>query len=84
MKNEIEVKFKEPVNGFWDYGPKQTLVFSADSNFIRKGKMKWGSWEGNFWFWCGCGRSEREAISIAIRKLKRFTRKSNPEIKVLN
>ena len=74
----INVEFDEPRYGYWDYGKKSGGTFEPEilghslvDGFVKGATIKWGCWGLNFWFNAGAGKSWKEAVSIAKRKLKR-------------
>ena len=77
-KTELYVKLKDPKNGYWDGGPKDTFTFSFEGK-PQKDKsgyfIRVGSWSANFWFNIGCGKTklqtEKEVWGNVIRKFKR-------------
>lgn len=79
----LEIEFDRPRSGYWDFGKKSGGTFEPEiitpsmsrcdvkeRGFPKKGTIRWGSWELNFWFNAGAGRSWKEAASIAKRKLE--------------
>ena len=67
----IRVKLSEPIDGYWDGGKKQVFEFRPELLEDDEGQyVKWGSWEANYWFTAGTGRSWNHAISIAKRMIK--------------
>lgn len=65
-----------PIVGYWDGGAKSRFEFTLDAVLKDdKGRFaKWGSWQANFWFTCGYGRSLKHAARIAATKLARLFR----------
>lgn len=78
---EIELVLEEPIYGYWDGGKKQYFTFKPsffedDSSMEKYSKefkpnddIRWGSYDANFFFPAKSGRSWKQAISIAKRKL---------------
>lgn len=70
----IEVKFPEPIDGYWDGGKKGGGLFTPrEREHPGPGHtIHWGCFRLNFWLTVGSGRTWREAASIAKRKLERI------------
>ena len=69
----LKLVFAEPRDGCWDGGRKSSGEFYPNGEHPGKGGViRWDCFELNFWFSCGCGRSWREAASIAKRRLYRM------------
>jgi hypothetical protein len=68
----VRVTFDKPEYGFWDGGARKSGDFTPRprDEFIR-----WGSWELNFWFETGKGRSMVQAASFARRYLMNHCRR---------
>lgn len=71
---KLRQTFEHPVNGRWDGGPKQEFDWEIESGTTRsdaKGKfVRVGSWAANHWFCVAVGRSERETLSFALKRLR--------------
>ncbi len=63
-----------PIHGYWDGGAKHRFEFTADHERTdSKGVfVKWGSWNANFWFHAGKGKTPRTAAAYAIKRLKKM------------
>ena len=88
----IKLTFPEPVSGYWDHGTRKSGEFSVDiggdvdSRFLHPGpggEVKWGSFGLNFYFYCGAGRSWKEAASIAKRVIARKCRVPGTGVEVV-
>ena len=73
------VEFEKPQHGYWDFGAKiggeftpEIIGHSLADGFVKGATIRWGSWELNFWFNAGAGKSWKHAANIAKRKLERF------------
>ena len=73
----IEVKFSAARQGYRDGGARSSGTFSLERPHAFAGghpgpgeTLKWSSWELNFWFCAGSGRSWQAAIQAAIRRLQ--------------
>jgi hypothetical protein len=68
----------EPVNGYWDGGKKQ--VFDWKIDWFHGGKdskgtfVRVGSWAANHWFNVAQGKTEKQTLANARRRLSRSTR----------
>ena len=79
---KIQIRFNQPRYGYWDGGKKDGGIFKVESiNDMLAlypnhpgtgGSVRWGCWGLNFWFVAGSGRSWKEAVAIAVKKLKRI------------
>lgn len=77
----LKLTFSEPRKGNWDGGKRYGGEFTPElavkmdvqnPTDCHPGKdytIKWGSFELNYWFNCGSGRSWKEAAAIAKRRL---------------
>ena len=71
-KTPIIIMRTLPVNGWWDGGEKFYFKFESTLCQDKKGKfVRWESWQANYWFTSGFGRSWNHAASIAIKKINR-------------
>lgn len=71
----LKLTFNEPMYGYWDGGKKSGGEFHPQpwNGGVHPGKdctIKWGCFDLNFWFNCGSGRSWKEAVAIAKRRLQ--------------
>jgi len=67
----------EPVQGYWDGGPKQSFewsIYPGGGSDERGEYVRIGSWEGNHWFHVARGKTEKLTLSYAMRHLKASTR----------
>jgi hypothetical protein len=69
IKPVLVLTFDEPTQGFWDGGAKKGGTFIPELTSGRL--MKWGSWELNYWFTCGFGRSLKHTATIAKKNLEK-------------
>ena len=74
---KLIVKLDKPTYGNWDGGKRDTFEFKPDNRipYIHPGPggdIRWGSFTANFWFWAKAGRTNKEALSIAKRMLKKI------------
>ena len=64
--------FERPIQGYWDGGAKQTFDWSVDGP-VRQDKngqfVRIGSWAANNWFHVSVGKSEKQTLSNARRRL---------------
>lgn len=75
MKTRLLVKLSKPVKGFWDYGPKDTFIFSA--HHFEHGKVEVGSWEANAYkvFYYSKKPTDKQALGWAKPFLKRWAKR---------
>ena len=73
----LVIEFEKPRGGYWDGGTKsggtfepEILGHSLSEGFVKGSTIKWGCWGLNFWFNAGAGKSWKDAVSIAKRKVK--------------
>ena len=68
----------EPVSGYWDGGKKQVFDWEVEEYFEGRDSqgrfVRIGSWAANRWFCVGKGRSEKEALGFARKRLIRISR----------
>jgi len=72
----LKLVFKKPTAGYWDGGVKDGGEFTPDTT-VHPGAgqtIRWGDIMLNYWFNCGSGRSWKEALSIAKRRLYHLSR----------
>jgi len=84
----IKLVFDEPVHGPWNGGPRTGAIFTPsiwkDHTWVPASREKehpgpghsilWEAWELNLWFTAGSGRSWRQAVAYAKRRLRRLCR----------
>ena len=58
----------EPINGYWDGGPRQTFDWSIDPGQHNRKPGEWikiGCFSANHWFTVRCGDTERRTLANA-------------------
>ena len=67
----------EPVNGYWDGGKKQVFDWEIDNFHFGRDKkgefVRIGSWAANHWFNVSRGKTEKQTLANACRRLSRST-----------
>ena len=77
----LKQTFTIPINGYWDGGPKRIFdwhIDTHDAGADNKGSYsRVGSWEANHWFHIATGRTEKQTLANARRRLTAMAKKSN-------
>ena len=75
----------EPINGYWDGGPKKTFDWKIEHNHRgkdHKGEfIRVGSWSANHWFHVALGKTDKQTLSNAKRRLLAMAKRSGMECK---
>jgi len=61
-----------PINGYWDGGKKKTFHWQIDGKPKQDDKgwyVRVGSWAANHWFHVAMGRTDKQTLANARRKL---------------
>lgn len=69
---KLKQTLDKPINGYWSGGAKRVFVWSIDGKpqQDRKGKyVRIGSWEANHWFHVALGKTEKQTLGYARRRL---------------
>jgi hypothetical protein len=76
---ELKQELEEPINGYWNGGPKKVFYWRIDSTSKdSKGYFcKIGSWVANYWFHVAKGKTEKQTLSYAKQKLNSSAKKAN-------
>jgi len=76
----LRMILEKPISGYWDGGLKSKFDFKIEYNHQgkdSKGKfVRVGSWEANHWFCVALGKTEKQTLSYAKRRLTTGARKS--------
>lgn len=75
-------EFKEPIGGYWDGGVKSRFEWEINGQPKTDSKgqfIKIGSWEANYWFHVGLGKTEKLTLSYAKKHLKSLAQRKNKE-----
>jgi hypothetical protein len=70
---ELKQTFNEPIHGYWDGGPKQTVKWSIDSiqgHDSRGTYVRIGSWSANHWFNVALGKTDKLTLRNAMSHLR--------------
>lgn len=78
MLQEVETlvlrqEFAQPINGFFDNGPKSVFYWSIDCEF-SDGKSRVGSWGANCYFEVATGKTDKATLGNARRALAQRAR----------
>ena len=73
---ELVQTFEQAINGYWDGGAKKRFVWSIDREYSN-GRSRVGSWEANHFFEVTTGKTEKQTLANARRKLTAMARKHN-------
>ncbi len=69
---ELIQTFDKPIHGYFDYGPKSTFTWTIQGRVHEDSKgqyIKVGSWSANHWFMVAVGKTEKQTLSNARRRL---------------
>jgi len=71
----LRVILEQKVQGYWDYGPKDTFDWEIEPSFHpNPGYSRIGSFEANHWFTVKTGKSEKQTLANAKRHLRKTCR----------
>ena len=63
---------EEPINGYWDGGKQSFFKWHIEGQPLedKQGKyIRVGSWGANHWFYVALGRTQKQTLANARRKL---------------
>jgi hypothetical protein len=81
---KLRQTFSRPINGYWDYGPKQVFDWEIEGqpNTDDKGQyIKVGSWRANHYFHVALGKTIKKTLSNAKRRLTAMARRAGEPCK---
>ena len=70
---QLVQKFEKPISGYWDGGLKQVFHWNIEGHQRedKKGKfIRVGSWGANHWFNVAKGKTEKQTLGNARRRLQ--------------
>lgn len=65
--------FTQPIHGFWDGGPRSRFEWTIRGPAQKDSKGEYvriGSWDANHWFHVSVGKTERNTLDNARRRLQ--------------
>ena len=71
--------FSEPIGGYWDGGKKSRFDWTINGPVQTDTKgdyVKVGSWEANHWFHVSLGKTTKQTLTNARRRLMSLARKA--------
>jgi len=74
--------FSRAIGGYWNGGPKSVFDWGIDGHEGQDKKgtfIRVGSWTANHWFHVAKGKTDKQTLSNARRRLQASARKSNIE-----
>ncbi len=74
----LKQTFSEPIQGYFDYGPKTIFEWKIDGLPLEddKGKfVKVGSWDANKWYMVSLGKTEKQTLANLRRKLQSYAKR---------
>lgn len=75
---ELKQTFSAPISGYWDGGAKSTFYWKIGNRSGQDARGRYvevGSWGANHWFMVAEGRTERQTLGNARRRLAAAARK---------
>jgi hypothetical protein len=69
---QLKQTLNHAISGYWDGGLKTTFFWKIDGipQTDKKGSfVRVGSWEANHWFNVACGKTEKQTLANARRRL---------------
>ena len=70
--------FEQPLSGYWD-GQVKTFSWRIDRHYggkdVKGFFVRVGSWSANHWFNVALGRTDKETLSFARRRLSSIAKK---------
>jgi hypothetical protein len=74
---------RDPINGYWDGGKKSVFEWAIDKHRIghdsRGSYVRVGSWSANHWFHVALGKTDKQTLSNAKRRLRAYAKQANTE-----
>ena len=72
MNTKLRQTLDKPINGYWDGGAKSVFEWSIDGSPMRDSKGQYvriGSWVANHWFHVAVGKTVKQTLANARRRL---------------
>lgn len=76
---ELLQELANPINGYWDGGPKKTFTWYIDGSVQHDAKgpfIRIGSYEANHWFYVAVGETIKQTLGNAQRRLAALARRA--------
>ena len=74
--------FAEPISGYWDGGLKRSFEWTVERSGGRDRRGEYsriGSWAANYWFHVSTGKTEKQTLANARRRLSSLARRAGKD-----